>query len=115
MAEKNFEGQNNYGWGLSLNMTGKVPAIAKRIFDKLADAEDYINNYNESAIEGLNISVINDGENNGTYFVAKVGTKAEDSEERNNDGVLTKFVLATESLNIETISPDDITNIVNNS
>ena len=34
MAEKKFDAQVNYGWGLSLNMTGKAPAVAKRIFDK---------------------------------------------------------------------------------
>ena len=38
MAEKKFDAQVNYGWGLSLNMTGKAPAVAKRIFNTLADA-----------------------------------------------------------------------------
>ena len=41
MAEKIFDTQNNYGWGLTLNMTGKAPAVSKRIFDTLADAQAF--------------------------------------------------------------------------
>lgn len=75
MAEKKFEAQVNYGWGLTLNMTGKAPAIAKRIFPTYKDALDYINDYNDSAVEGLTLSVVDDtDELNGSYFVEKVGT-----------------------------------------
>ena len=77
MAEKIFEAQSNYGWGLSLNMTGKAPAVAKRIFDTYADALDYVNNFNDSAIEGLILTVVADTNEklNGGYFVKKVGTE----------------------------------------
>ena len=69
MAEKIFDAQSNYGWGLTLNMTGKAPAVSKRIFDTLADAQAFANDYNDSAIEGLLLSVVADGNNNGVYFV----------------------------------------------
>ena len=78
MAEYIFDAQSNYGWGLSLNMTGKAPAVAKRIFATYADALDYVNNVDDSAIPGLQLSVINDTDDtkNGIYFVSKIGTKA---------------------------------------
>ena len=92
MSEKKFDTQVNYGWGLTLNMTGKAPAVSKRIFSTYKDALDYINDYNDSAIEGLTLSVINDtDELNGSYFVEKVGTQG-DNNTYNNDGVLRKQV-----------------------
>jgi hypothetical protein len=39
MAEKTFSEQSNYGWGRTFNLLGKVPAVSKRIFDTLADAQ----------------------------------------------------------------------------
>ena len=84
MAEKKFDAQVNYGWGLSLNMTGKAPAIAKRIFDTYNDALGYANDFNDSAIPGLQLSVINDTdpEKNGIYFVSKTASAigADDAE-----------------------------------
>ena len=79
MAEKKFDAQVNYGWGLSLNMTGKAPAVAKRIFNTLADAQAYADNVKDSAIEGLVLSVVADGDKNGVYFVQSI--KAEGSTE----------------------------------
>ena len=75
MAEYKTEKQVNYGWGLSLNMTGKAPAIAKRIFETLADAQAYADDVNDSAIAGLQLSVINDDDSsrNGIYFVKSIG------------------------------------------
>lgn len=79
MAEKIFDAQVNYGWGLTLNMTGKAPAISKRIFDTLADAQAYVDDANDSAIAGLQLSVIADTDTskNGIYFVSKIGTATE--------------------------------------
>ena len=77
MAEKIFDAQSNYGWGLTLNMTGKAPAVSKRIFDTLADAQAFANDYNDSAIEGLLLSVVADGNNNGVYFVKSIKTGAD--------------------------------------
>lgn len=75
MAEYKTEKQINYGWGLSLNMTGKAPAIAKRIFETLSDAQAYADDINDSAIAGLQLSVINDADSsrNGIYFVKSIG------------------------------------------
>lgn len=75
MAEYKTEKQVNYGWGLSLNMTGKAPAIAKRIFETLSDAQAYADDVNDSAIAGLQLSVINDSDSsrNGIYFIKSIG------------------------------------------
>ena len=77
MAEYIFDAQVNAGWGLSLNMTGKAPAVAKRIFATYAHALDYVNDFNDSAIPGLQLSVINDTDDtkNGIYFVSKLVQK----------------------------------------
>lgn len=84
MAEKIFNNQTNYGWGLTFNLTGKAPAINKRIFDTLSDAEAYANDFNDSAVEGLLLSVVaeTDEKNNGVYFVQKIKNNAEDDGAR---------------------------------
>lgn len=66
--------QVDYGWGLSLNMTGKSPAISKRIFLTKEMAQKYIDNKDDSAIPGIIIGVISDPieDYNGAYFVKKV-------------------------------------------
>ena len=69
-----FDAQVNYGWGLTLNMTGKAPEVSKRIFDTYENMLFYVNDYNDSCIEGLTLKVMADGEKNGVYFVAKIGT-----------------------------------------
>lgn len=82
MAEKIFNEQTNYGWGLTFNLTGKTPAISKRIFDTLEDATLFANDYNDSAIEGLLLSVVNDEveKNNGVYFVQRIKKSADDDD-----------------------------------
>lgn len=78
MAEKIFDTQNNYGWGLTLNMTGKAPAVSKRIFDTLADAQAFADDYNDSAIEGLILTVVADEDNkNGAYYIKSIKTSAD--------------------------------------
>ena len=82
MAEKKFDAQVNYGWGFSFNMTGKVPAVAKRIFDTLSDAQQYIDDVEDTAIEGLVLSVVadtdalNGARNHGYYSFRAAGTHA---------------------------------------
>lgn len=63
--------------GFTFLRTGKAPVIAKRIWGTLADATEWINDVGESATPGLVITVVNDGANNGVYFVKSVadGTK----------------------------------------
>lgn len=94
MAEKIFDAQSNYGWGLSLNMTGKAPAVAKRIWNTYADALAYVNDYKDSAIEGLRLTVIADSDKkkNGVYYIEKAGTSKKEGgvDVANNDGILSK-------------------------
>ena len=66
--------QVNYGWGLTLNLTGKSPAISKRIFETKNNMENFVSNDNDTAIPGLILSVFNDTDNNGVYFVANTGS-----------------------------------------
>ena len=62
-------------------MTGKAPAVAKRIFDTYADALAYANDVNDSAIEGLVLSVVADTEEkNGVYFVQQVAVPAVEAD-----------------------------------
>ena len=76
-TSKQFNGQINYGWGLTFNLTGKAPAVNKRIFNTLADAKKYADDPNDSAIEGLLLSVVSDTEeNNGLYFIKEIGTES---------------------------------------
>lgn len=72
-----FEKQVNYGWGLSLNMTGKAPEVAKRIFDTYEHMIYYVNDHNDSCVPGLLLKVIDDDVKNGVYFVTKIGTANE--------------------------------------
>ena len=85
--EKKFKHQNNYGWATTLNLSNKFPSVSKRIFNTLEDAESYINNYNDSAIEGLILTVVNDvSDKNGAYFVERVKMS-----ENDRDGSLIKI------------------------
>ena len=71
-----FDAQINYGWGLTLNMTGKAPEVSKRIFDTYEHMLYYVNDYNDSCVPGLLLKVMGDTDalKNGVYFVAKIGT-----------------------------------------
>lgn len=86
MAEIKTEKQINYGWGLTFDMSAKAPAISKRIWKTYADALEYVNNINDTAIAGLQLSIINDDDpsKNGIYFVREIGTGS-------NDGILVKL------------------------
>lgn len=73
MSEKIFDEQINKGWVYTLQMGKKAPAISKRIFGTLSDAQDYVNDTNDTAIAGILLSVVDDTEeNNGIYFVKSV-------------------------------------------
>lgn len=86
MPEKIFERQINFGWGYSFNMTGKAPAVAKRIWNTYQDALDYANNVYDSAIEGILLSVVDDDDEkkNGVYFVQRIKEKEKENEEDNH-------------------------------
>lgn len=87
MAEHKFTNQNNVIWGETFKMSKKVPTIANRIFKTLADAQEYIDDLNDNAIDGIRISIIHDNktENNGVYWVEKIG------DGNPNTGVLRKI------------------------
>ena len=76
MAEENtgqlFSEQKDYGWTTSLNMLKKAPAIAKRIFKTLVEAQGFASDINDKAVKGLILTVVADGDNNGAYFVQSV-------------------------------------------
>ena len=114
MAEKIFEKQANFGWGFSFNMTSKAPAVAKRIWDKYEDAWGYVNDFNDSAIEGILLSVVadDDEKKNGVYFVQRIKKSATD-----DDAILMKVgsgdieeLVATFNQEIETLKNADTTN-----
>ena len=69
------EDQHNYGWGLTLNLTGKAPAVAKRIWATLNDAKGFIADPDEMAVAGILLRVIKDGKNNGVYQVIEAPSK----------------------------------------
>ena len=88
-----FDKQSNIGWGLTLKMPSKSPAVAKRIFDTLAHAQEYIDDVKDTAIEGLVLSVVADTDTalNGAYFVKSVGKKSDVEGGENIKGVLVKL------------------------
>ena len=87
-----FDKQSNEGWGITLKMSGKAPAVAKRIFDTYEHALSYVNDVNDTAIEGLVLSVVADTDDalNGVYFVQQAASAAVEGDE-NINGVLVKL------------------------
>lgn len=67
--------QTNYSYPESFSATFKAPIIAKRIWATYADALGWINDPTDSAIVGLQLSIINDPDpnKNGIYMVTKIG------------------------------------------
>lgn len=114
MSEKIFNEQTNYGWGLTFNLTGKAPAVAKRIWDTYSDAFEYANNFNDSAVEGLLLSVVadEDEKKNGVYFVQRIKKNAEDDDAilvKVGSGDIDAFV-DTFNKEIESLKTADINN-----
>lgn len=71
--------QNNKPWTLTWKASGRYPIVADRIYATLADAQAYIDDLSAtaSAIPGLVLSVVEDGKNNGIYFVQSIAQDAE--------------------------------------
>lgn len=69
MAEYIQNGQSNYGWSLTWQAAGRYPMVADRIYNTLAEAQDYVNSLTSNACKGAVLSVIADGDNNGLYLV----------------------------------------------
>lgn len=58
--------------GMTYSRNTKAPLEDKRIFTTLALAQEYVNNVDQTAYVGLTISVVNDGANNGLYYVERI-------------------------------------------
>lgn len=59
------------GYAVTLAPAGKFPIVGDRIFATLAEAQAYVDKANGTAIPGISLSVIADGNNNGVYWVAQ--------------------------------------------
>lgn len=59
------------GYAVTLAPAGKFPIVGDRIFATLAEAQAYVDKANGTAIPGISLSVIADGNNNGAYWVAQ--------------------------------------------
>lgn len=66
-----FPQQNKISFPQTLAAAQKFPVIGNRIFATLAKAQEYVDKVKGSAIPGIYLSVISDGDNNGAYWVAQ--------------------------------------------
>ena len=92
MAEHKSILQSNISWLETLKMGRKAPAVANRIFDSLAEAQAYADDYTGSSTEGVRITVLNDQTNpdkNGVYYIKEVG------DHQGKPGVLVKICRST--------------------
>lgn len=99
MAEYKTGVQVNYGFGLSFEASGKAPVIAKRIWETLADAQAYVDSATDTAIAGLQLTVINDTDasKNGVYFVKEAA-----GENGKTVGVLVKLAHNADTSDLQT-------------
>lgn len=99
MAEYKTSKQVNYGFGLSFEATGKAPVVAKRIWKTLADAQAYVDSATDTAIAGLQLTVINDTDasKNGVYFVKEAA-----GENGKIAGVLVKLAQGADTSSLQT-------------
>ena len=99
MAEYKTGVQVNYGFGLSFEASGKAPVIAKRIWETLADAQAYVDSATDTAIAGLQLTVINDTDasKNGVYFVKEAA-----GENGKTVGVLVKLAQGADTSSLQT-------------
>lgn len=70
--------------GLTYSRNTKAPLMDKQVFETLALAQAYIDNVDQTAYVGLTVSVVNDGSNNGLYYVERI------ADENNATGLLVK-------------------------
>lgn len=70
--------------GMTFSRNTKAPLEDNRIFDTLALAQAYVDNVDQTAHAGMTISVVNDGDNNGLYYVERI------ADADNETGLLVK-------------------------
>lgn len=68
------KGSSLYGWGLSLDLTGKGHEVAKRVWDTYAHMAAYVNDPKDSALAGNVLAVVKDPDEklNGLYLVKAI-------------------------------------------
>ena len=68
---------------VSLTPSGRYPVLANMQWNKLSDIQKYVDDKSTSAtaIPGLLLTVVNDGENNGVYFVKSVANEQQENGE----------------------------------
>lgn len=71
--------------GMTYSRNTKAPLEDKRIFNTLALAQEYVDNVDQTAYVGLTISVVNDGANNGLYYIERI------ADANNATGLLVKI------------------------
>jgi hypothetical protein len=71
--------------GMTYSRNTKAPLEDKRIFNTLALAQEYVNDVDQTAYVGLTISVVNDGVNNGLYYIERI------ADANNATGLLVKI------------------------
>ena len=71
--------------GMTYSRNTKAPLEDKRIFNTLALAQEYVNDVDQTAYVGLTISVVNDGANNGLYYIERI------ADANNATGLLVKI------------------------
>lgn len=71
--------------GMTYSRNTKAPLEDKRIFTTLALAQEYVDNVDQTAYVGLTISVVNDGANNGLYYIERI------ADADNATGLLSKI------------------------
>ena len=70
--------------GLTYSRNTKAPLMDMQVFETLALAQAYVDNKDQTAYVGLTVSVVNDGDNNGLYYVNQI------ADADHATGVLTK-------------------------
>lgn len=58
--------------GLTYSRNTKAPLMDMQVFETLALAQAYVDNKDQTAYVGLTVSVVNDGSNNGLYYVERI-------------------------------------------
>lgn len=70
--------------GLTYSRNTKAPLMDMQVFETLALAQAYVDNVDQTAYVGLTVSVVNDGSNNGLYYVERI------ADADNETGLLVK-------------------------
>lgn len=60
--------------------TGKFPFVAYHEWETLEDLMEFVHDINSTAIPGMVVTVVNDGNNNGVYHIVSIGADGEVSK-----------------------------------